>query len=487
MTTEDTSQLSSRVARYREEARKLLMQQSELYWRNWVYGDPIDITATYAGHERLFSPEAVADVAKLAALERDPDGKRALGYLRLYLVGEIIGRAVAPLSDKAANLEADATFKTPGGVEQPYRELNRLLANEVNYQLRGQLSEAALPVVRQLNPILEEKEAVTRKLLAGLGFSGYDAFGAALRQADLTALAKLADEVLTSTESLYRAAMEKETHALLGIGLPGMRRADIPRFNRSASLDSYFPANKLIPTLRATLAGMGIDLEKQTNIRIDDAPLPKKNPRAVCFAIVVPHDIRLSVKPLGGVSDYEALFHESGHAEHWAHTETDVFEFQQLGETRPPKPTPSCSRICWRTRAGSRRRSVCPATSGRRSSAALRSASSICCAATLGSSCSRFAGTRAPRAARIRRRSTGRCSSGPTAFPSPPPTRSDTSSITTPSSTRRTTSGPGSSRRRSRPTSRSSSGRVGGTAPPLGRRSPSCGGMGTSSMWTRSQ
>jgi hypothetical protein len=331
MTTEDTAQLASRVAGYREEARKLLMQQSELYWRNWVYGDPIDITATYAGHERLFSPEAVADVAKLAALERDPDRNRALGFLRLYLVGEIVGRAVAPLSDKAANLEADATFKTPGGVDQPYRELNRLLANEVNYQLRGQLSDAALPVVRQLNPILEEKERVTRKLLGELGFSSYDAFGAALRQADLTALAKLADDVLTSTEGLYRAAMEKETRGLLGIGLPGMRRADIPRFNRSASLDTYFPANKLIPTLKATLAGMGIDLEKQPNIRIDDAPLPKKNPRAVCFAIVVPRDIRLSVKPLGGVSDYEALFHESGHAEHWAHTQTEAFEFQQLG------------------------------------------------------------------------------------------------------------------------------------------------------------
>ncbi len=329
--TEDLTQLSGRVDAYRTEARKLLVQQSELYWRNWVYGDPIDITATYVGHERLFSPQSVADVTRLAGLERDPDRQRALEFLRLFLVGEAVGRAVAPLSDKVANLEAEATFTTPAGVEQPYRELNRLLANEVNYQLRGQLSDAALPVVRKLSPILQEKETVTRKVLGELGFPGYASFGAALRHADLPALAKLADEVLTSTETLYRTAMEKETHAVLGIGLPGMRRADIPRFNRSASLDTYFPAQKLIPTLKATLAGMGIDLDKQTNIRIDDAPLPKKNPRAVCFAITVPGDIRLSVKPLGGVSDYEALFHESGHAEHWAHTQTDVFEFQQLG------------------------------------------------------------------------------------------------------------------------------------------------------------
>jgi hypothetical protein len=328
---DDTAQLQGRVDALREEARKLLMEQSELYWRNWVYGDPIDVAATYTGHEKLFSAEAAADVAKLGAAVKDPERKRALEYFRLYIASEIIGRATAPLSDKIANLEADATFKTPGGVEQPYRELNRLLANEVNYQLRGQLSDSALPVVRKLTPILEEKETVTRKILGELGFSGYSAFGAALRQADLTALAKLADEVLRSTEDLYRAAMEKETRAVLGIGLPGMRRADIPRFNRSASLDAFFPANKLVPTLVASLAGMGIDLEKQTNIRIDDAPLPKKNPRAVCFAIAVPGDIRLSVKPLGGVSDYEALFHESGHAEQWAHTQSEIWEFQQLG------------------------------------------------------------------------------------------------------------------------------------------------------------
>jgi hypothetical protein len=327
--------LTQRVDAWRAEAQKLLLQQSELYWRNWVYGEPIDIAATYAGHEAMFSPEAVADVTKLIGLERDPDRKRALVFFRLYLVGEVIGRAVAPLSDKAANLEVEATFTTPGGIEQPYRELNRLLANEVNYQLRGQLSDSALPVVRKLNPILEEKEAVTRKLLGQLGYPTYAAFGAELRQADLGALEKLADGVLTSTEGLYRTSMEKETRALLGIGLPGMRRADIPRFNRSAALDSFFPANKLVATLKATLLGMGIDLDKQTNIRIDDAPLPKKNPRAVCFPIVVPSDIRLSVKPLGGVSDYEALFHESGHAEHYAHTQTNVFEFQQLGDNAP--------------------------------------------------------------------------------------------------------------------------------------------------------
>ena len=88
----------------------------------------------------------------------------------------------------------------------------------------------------------------------------------------------------------------------------------------------------MLARLGGTLHGLGIDLEKQTNIRIDDKPLPSKNPRAVCFPVQVPGDVRLSLKPIGGVADYRALFHEAGHAEHYANTTTPEFAFQQLGD-----------------------------------------------------------------------------------------------------------------------------------------------------------
>jgi oligoendopeptidase F len=77
---------------------------------------------------------------------------------------------------------------------------------------------------------------------------------------------------------------------------------------------------------------MGIDLSKQKNILIHDLPLPKKNPRAACYPLKVPDDVRLTVKPTGGAGDYETLLHEMGHAVHHALTETDHFEFKQLGD-----------------------------------------------------------------------------------------------------------------------------------------------------------
>src|SRR5439155_12533114 len=66
---------------------------------------------------------------------------------------------------------------------------------------------------------------------------------------------------------------------------------------------------------------------------VDDAPHPKKEPRAACFSIRVPRDIRISVKPSGGLEDFHTLFHEGGHSMHQGWTTSPVYEFQQLGNS----------------------------------------------------------------------------------------------------------------------------------------------------------
>jgi hypothetical protein len=331
----EVRELQRTVAAREDEARKLLVTQSEMAWRNWVYGDPIDIASTYQGHEQLFSTATAQSVRRLEKLTVDSERKRALRFFRVYLGSEVVGRAVAPINDQVANLEADATFTGPNGIEHPYRELERLTANERDHQTRVALYDAAAPVVKKLNQLLAEKEVVTQSTLVALGYPSYSALGEEIREVNLHALGETANAVLSDTDALYRSAMDAELRSELGLPLMDARRADISRFNRSANLDSHFPADKMIDRLHATLAGLGFDLSKQRNIRVDDAPLPKKNSRAVCFNIVVPDDIRLSLKPLGGVTDYRALFHEAGHAEHFANTRSPVFEFQQLGDSAP--------------------------------------------------------------------------------------------------------------------------------------------------------
>jgi hypothetical protein len=118
-----------------------------------------------------------------------------------------------------------------------------------------------------------------------------------------------------------------------GLRLRELKIWDLPYLFRAPHYDAYFTADKLLPALQATLAGLGIDLSAQTNIHLDTQARPNKSPRAFCAPVRVPEEIYLSVMPKGGQDDYQALLHESGHAEHFAHMSPNLeFEYRCLGD-----------------------------------------------------------------------------------------------------------------------------------------------------------
>jgi hypothetical protein len=89
----------------------------------------------------------------------------------------------------------------------------------------------------------------------------------------------------------------------------------------------------MLPSLEATLADLGIDLESQRNVHLDLEQRPAKTPRAFCSPIEVPGRVMLVIKPVGGHDDWQALFHEAGHTEHFAHTSPDLpMEAKRLGD-----------------------------------------------------------------------------------------------------------------------------------------------------------
>ncbi len=89
----------------------------------------------------------------------------------------------------------------------------------------------------------------------------------------------------------------------------------------------------MLPALEATLEGLGIDLRAQENIHLDVEERPLKTPRAFCSPIEVPERVMLVIKPMGGPDDWHALFHEAGHAEHFAHTSGSLpMEARRLGD-----------------------------------------------------------------------------------------------------------------------------------------------------------
>ena len=68
---------------------------------------------------------------------------------------------------------------------------------------------------------------------------------------------------------------------------------------------------------------------------MDDSLNPLKRPRAFVNPIDPPSDVRLSVKPQGGLDDTWTLFHEAGHAVHFAATTVEPWENKLLGHGAP--------------------------------------------------------------------------------------------------------------------------------------------------------
>jgi hypothetical protein len=89
----------------------------------------------------------------------------------------------------------------------------------------------------------------------------------------------------------------------------------------------------MVPALEATLGDLGIDLRSQANVHLDLEVRPSKSPRAFCAPIDVPGKVMLVIQPIGGKDDWEALFHEAGHTEHYGNTSESLsMEGRRLGD-----------------------------------------------------------------------------------------------------------------------------------------------------------
>ncbi|MEJ2660603.1 MAG: hypothetical protein P8Z73_07770 [Desulfobacteraceae bacterium] len=118
-----------------------------------------------------------------------------------------------------------------------------------------------------------------------------------------------------------------------GIRMETAQRSDMFMLARASDYDDCFPSEKLLPVLRQTLDDFGIPLDNQHNILVDIDHRSGKAARPFCIAVDTPGDIRLVFQARGGREDYVNLFHEMGHAQHFAYIDANLpLEFKTLGD-----------------------------------------------------------------------------------------------------------------------------------------------------------
>ena len=318
---------------YRREAEEFVSARDEAYYRHYAgLTADLPLRELYERHAELFTPEAAGALRAQAADARG-DAGRGLRMLAGFAVEELLEAATRDRGDALARAEAEATVRLDGR-DLAYRQSAIVLANEADRNQRRRLEAAREAVVEaELNPLHLEIWTDQHALARELGAASYRDLIERLAGIDLDALARQCRALLDDTEELYAREVDRALRATAGVSLAEASRSDLPRLMRAVAFDPHFPGDRSVSALARSLEGMGIDLARQANVVLDVEPRPGKTPRAFCAPAVVPDRVYLVVFPRGGVDDYHALFHEAGHAEHYANVGRDLaFEFRYLGD-----------------------------------------------------------------------------------------------------------------------------------------------------------
>jgi hypothetical protein len=308
------------VPEYRERLEEMTAEALEEYY------------AHSAGHKRTFEIAAIyerhADLSTLEQARALAEGD-APAELRRFAAEAYVGNGVKHLSEDIANTEADLTVEFDGEAV-PYREVRPRIMNEPDGARRRDLHARRCAATEEhLNPMYEEAVELERELTADLGAATvidlYERFGY-----DPRGLHEETSQYTAATEGLYREQIDAALRRRVGVSLEDAAIPDFSRLWRAPEFDAGFATERAVPALRATLAGLGIDLDSQRNVELDIDARPGKRPRAFCAPIRVPGRVVLVILPQGGQDDYQALFHEAGHTEHFANADPGLPAEQRL-------------------------------------------------------------------------------------------------------------------------------------------------------------
>ena len=319
---------------YRRRAEDFLGALDREHYEHFSGRKPVcDTAAVYERFPDLFTREAVLELDAVYEATADLEPKRQLAYLVTFAVDGYLGGETRLLADEIANTESAATIEVDGETIG-LRQAGVVQGNEADAGRRARIQQARLEATDvHLNPLLRRLWEQSHELAVGLGYPDYMDLYSTVKGHDYLHLRAELEQFLAESEGVYERSMDRLTRERLGLTLDELAYSDLPYLWRAPGFDGVFTAERLVPSLRATLSGMGIDLDAQANVHLDTEVRPLKTPRAFCSPVSVPGEIYLVVLPRGGQDDYGALFHEAGHTEHFAHVDPALpFEYRYLGD-----------------------------------------------------------------------------------------------------------------------------------------------------------
>lgn len=217
--------------------------------------------------------------------------------------------------------------------------IRRLIAFALENHLLARVRELSTEIAeyesRTAHPAQDLRAERLEKLHNGartLGYENYSAMRGKLHEPEVEKLTAQASQFLTKTESRYVSAFAPLLLRQANVTLGEATAADLKQLRQYSRFDAFFGRERMLGVYRELFAALGFRTENQTNLELDSAPRPNKQPQAFCAPIRVPDEIKLSVNFNGGQANYREVLRTAGHAQHFAWTSRNLFpEFQRLG------------------------------------------------------------------------------------------------------------------------------------------------------------
>lgn len=294
--------------------------------------DDVDTASIYGRYGHLHELDTLHFVKRACSAAIEADEAKRLRFLEMEVLGTVIGERFAEEDDALSSEETRATVLVDG-VTIPYRDVGMVIRDEDDRARRRRLRDAEREVSLRFLPRVEDIERRSRAAVAELGYPDDGTrwerqHGIPLADADAM-MGKLVED----TDATFTRALAHRLEQTEGLPLREAESHDVSHMMRAKAFDPHFPKEGASSSLLSFLKRLGFDVARMPNVKLDLEDRPKKDSRAFVLPARVPDDIRLVTRPQGGVDDWRALWHESGHLLHYALTPRELpYEWRYHGD-----------------------------------------------------------------------------------------------------------------------------------------------------------
>ena len=315
----------------RSEGALLLSETRREIWENLTgIKTQSRLSGIYGQKRDFLEPELVLSCAAYTGADEEEKARNNL--LRAFLLSMYLTGKTASLSDRILSLEAGQEFSAAGKKLTP-RSAEAHILSEPRKSRRDEIDAKSGEILSGLDTLCLRKLDLLTECSETLGFGTYGELLEAATGTILSRAAEEAEKFIRDTDYISGEMLEWFLSRKIDVRLKDASFSDTVFLFNTDELGGYFPKPDREDFTGKVLGGMNLDPKRA--IRFDTAKRAGKAVNGFSLAFGKPLEPGISIYPLGGVHDYDAILGSLGHALTYAFTDPeDDFEFVSLRDTR---------------------------------------------------------------------------------------------------------------------------------------------------------